>query len=798
MSRRKWVAAPVVVVLVAALFLLWQCKPEAEPTPAHGPDVETTVVPDEAGASSDPQEPPERTVRERTPPPPTEEDDANAEADTVEDVGRMLPTLIDITVTVLAEESGAPLEGVRVHVEAQGLDWEGEGRTNAEGRVDFDEVPPQELLSFRAFADGRIRAELSAPANDAELRLPLGRMIEGRVLRQVDGSPVADAEVLLAPGGSVDGMSSGTSEGLLGRTRTDASGRFRVGAAEPGEIVTVVASTPDLVPASLGLIVPQVDASPSPVELRLGPAGRIVGRVTGVDGEPLHGARVYGASLENAWILDNPESSYTGSGGVREALAANTDEEGRYELTGVPLDHPFAVVAVDALRRRSAIANGVIVTEGTPTATADLAVLERATLVVKLAADGGGSIEEEAQLQLWGASWPQTAHLMDDGRYHFSAVPAGTYSVQVAAKGWVKHVEQLELAAGELREIDITLKRGLEVHGTVVDDEGRPLPNFSISVGRPYGPEYRDLPPSEASTATDEQGRFVVSGLHPGPHRLTAYGITQENVEIELFDVPSEPLQLVSRREGSLVGRVVLPEGVDAPEELSLQIEREDGGGFGSGGSFDPDIEQIGIPVGRVTVRFRAAGFARWERTIEVAPGQRVDLGEVKLSVGVSLAGRILGADTRPLAGVTVEYGDAFSPEYQVVTTDDGGRFELHHLPEGAVEITVRPAGHLGGLRTLDPAEPDSLEVRLARGAVINGKALTPGGAPLVGGWVQAERVDGNDDLSDYADTNARGEFALRLHAGEYVFTWSDDERTLGPSAPMHFEEGSTTPLELR
>lgn len=788
MRGRHWITALLVLIVVAlgVVVLLDDGAGESRLVPpvADAPVEEADDRPDAR---------PGRVERTQTTP-----DEAEDETDAEDAYQPPLPGLLEVTVTVVAAESGAALPGARVVAAASDLDWRREGTTDDGGQVTFDGAPPQDFLQFTAFADGRVRLERSEPAGDAELRLHRGRMIEGRVVRARDGSPVAGATVTLTEGGSIDGMSSMSSAGPLGETVTDASGRFRIGAAEPSDIVTVTARADELVTRGVSLLVPEVDAPADPVEVRLPPAGRVVGRVLGVDGEPPPaGSLVYGAPEDERWLLESPGMTSTGPDGIVEALLTTTDADGRFELGGVPLERPFAVVAVDHLRRHSAIVGDLLATEANPVARAELRIQARAKLLIRLVAPRGESLED-AEVRLGGVGWPRTAEALGDGRFRFRPAPPGDYRLYVVVPGFVRVERDVALSSGDDREVEVVLERGHELAGTVVDDLGEPVEDFSIRITRPYGPEYRDLPPSESGAATDEQGRFVVRGLLSGPHRLSAYGAGHGSIQIDVFDVPGTPLELVAPREGEFRGRFVVPDGGAAPTRINVHVSGPDGGGSGSGGDYDPDVEVTDLPVGEVTVRVLADGYARWERTFDVAPGATIDVGEVTLEPGVELRGRVLAPDGSPVVRARVEYGETFTPEHQVEVTDEAGAFRLRHLPARPVEVEIRADGYLPAHPSLDPTGAAAHEVRLVRGALLRGRLLGPDGEPLADGWMNAERVDGDEDKEGFAHADGAGRYEVRLHAGEYRIEWGDDDHSRALPDVVVVTDAETLELDLR
>src|SRR5262245_7820476 len=82
----------------------------------------------------------------------------------------------------------------------------------------------------------------------------------------------------------------------------------------------------------------------------------------------------------------------------------------------------------------------------------------------------------------------------ESGRFHFTGIPAGKYSVFAAAPGYVSpdvdsifavHGKTLNLAEGEkVENIDLELRRGGVIAGKVTDSQGRPMIEEKINLSK--------------------------------------------------------------------------------------------------------------------------------------------------------------------------------------------------------------------------------------------------------------------------------------------------------------------------
>src|SRR5438034_834489 len=177
---------------------------------------------------------------------------------------------------------------------------------------------------------------------------------------------------------------------------------------------------------------------------------------------------------------------------------------------------------------------------GTPNAAAALT----GTAVIRgrvIAADSGNPLRR-AQVRILGTEVRvnQAAITDGDGRYEFSKVPAGRYTINVTRNGYVslqfgqqrpfEPGKPLTIADGEVAEkIDFALPRGSVIAGRVTDETGEPMAGARMQVMR-----YQYMPNGQRQLTnaggmgipfgitTDDLGQFRVYGLMPGTYILSA------------------------------------------------------------------------------------------------------------------------------------------------------------------------------------------------------------------------------------------------------------------------------------
>ena len=332
------------------------------------------------------------------------------------EIAFVLPAPLALLEGRVVDEDGAPVAGARVSV--SGARPGAEARTGEDGGYRFPRVlPGRQRLEVRHedFGLAVEMVEVAGPRTRFEVRMPRTTIVQGRILGR-DGSPVA------APSLQVDKEP----------VEVDVEGRFRF-SLTPGEH-EIRAEAPDRAPDER-----RVTAAGDPIELdlQLGRPGAIVGR-----------------------IADLAERQFASLGlqdGSRESSAeARTDEQGRFELTGVAAG-AWTLVATDDLGRT--IERQVQVEEGRVTAVPALrfpplpAVRGRVLEPEGRPIPGASLSFEKERLRIWAVTDMQGRFTtrLTDGFWTLRAEPNGyapAMAMVVVEGGAPVDVPELRLAPG--------------------------------------------------------------------------------------------------------------------------------------------------------------------------------------------------------------------------------------------------------------------------------------------------------------------------------------------------------------
>jgi hypothetical protein len=303
---------------------------------------------------------------------------------------------------VCDKESGAPLEGAKVSVRA-----DGSASTDKDGGFKVEVAPGWARLEV--VAPGRPPVEVSVRATDArvpvDVRVPNYVSLGGQVLGP-DDRPIPGARVRWI---GRDGMGP--------EQIADEDGAFVIHGIAPGDPGVVQAE-------AKGFVTDEARPEDGPLVVRLDAGGTIAGRVLGPGGEPA--ARVPVILLPGGWTAEESEDDMA----IAERRVTRTDAEGRYAIEdlppggawifAVPLDPSLAPACVRA---------------GVPATVAPDLILDRGHTVKGEVTDADGRPLAGAVVRVISELRGAEAVTGPRGEFVLEALPAVAESIVVTLKG---------------------------------------------------------------------------------------------------------------------------------------------------------------------------------------------------------------------------------------------------------------------------------------------------------------------------------------------------------------------------
>jgi len=333
---------------------------------------------------------------------------------------------------------------------------------------------------------------------------------------------------------------------------------------------------------------------------------------------------------------------------------------------------------------------------------------------------------------------PGRASVRTDAAGHFSvqASPGRVAVVAiVAGSDLLARAVPLEVGPRGAR-VRVRLDQGVELDGLVRDAKDHPVADVQITA-RPDPDEEGSLSGDAtlARTTTRPDGTFRLAGLRPGAYRLT--------VKCEVGGTAGLPVRtdmspiLVPVVRGQWIsGRVF--RGDDHRAATPIREFHVESKGFpgltvrSEDGSFEIPVKMAwkGLPV-----IISAPGLASTMLRFDLPAGEEFILGNVVLTPGRSVRGRVVDSAGHPVAGAVARLGVAGWGTDALATSDDSGRLDLPQVSSGDILLSI---SHLG-LQTEDlrlPASRDEFEVRLSPGATVVVRVENAEGRPVAGAEV--------------------------------------------------------------
>ena len=502
------------------------------------------------------------------------------------------------------------------------------------GRFSLPGPAPGEQVRVEASAQGWLSATSEpftvAPGksfDDVEVRLRRGATLEG-VVRGDDGQPVEGALVRAVPAG--EGSNSWQVRRALSGADpsvTSSEGRFVLPRLEPGKLVVQV-DHEDFLQSRLDDVEVE-DGKTVTRDFALVRGLEIHGTIVGPGGEPVMGAEI------SARLAKGEGSSAPRPGGLTGS---------RSESATSAADGTFAVKRLTAGEwnlhaEADGFADADVVSSRAGARGVTLRLERAFTISGTVRAEDGealGAVQMQLVKQVEKgeeqAGWTRSGA---DGSFVFEDVRAGDYVLRTS-QGWgagAVNVPDTEIpvSAGQTG-VELIVKRGLEISGSVFDDEGNPIAQGWVNAS---------LLVSEDGTTTGrnrggqiQQGSFNVSGLGAGRYRLQLSAAARSTtVEV---DAGTTDLEVRFPAGGTVSGAVRHADGTPA-KGVSVWAALD---GTTSSAQTDErgEFRLVGVPAGTVTVE--AIGTVDGKRHTCRREGVDVGVGGVVTGIDLELAPR--------------------------------------------------------------------------------------------------------------------------------------------------------------
>src|ERR1700683_876995 len=385
----------------------------------------------------------------------------------------------------------------------------------------------------------------------------------------------------------------------------------------------------------------------------------------------------------------------------------------------------------------------------------------------------------------------------DDGRFQFSNVPAGKYSLTGAKRGFItasyEQHEQFSIAIVTGAGIDtetlvLRLAPTAIISGKVLDEAGEPVRHATVTSYFDDHSSGVDQIRQSHITQTDDLGAYEITSLMPGTYFLSAAakpwyavhpistrsGSSQSadtaNADGTTFDRSLDVAYPLTYYADVTEADSAAPIPIRGGERLQVEIHLNPVPALhllfrvhnnGNRGGIFPRLEQpafdgstflqsdnvrtvspglveiTGVPAGRYNVRFYGAGSGTQMNGVDLnKDGEELDTSTAEALSTVKISVHLSGETSLP-PRLTLALQSAHRSMAGVQQVNPQGEVEFQQIPAGRYEVLL-----------WGPLKPYSIVHISAEGAEVSGHSLTvaPGSSPevsltLVGGSVNVEGI---------------------------------------------------------
>lgn len=247
---------------------------------------------------------------------------------------------------------------------------------------------------------------------------------------------------------------------------------------------------------------------------------------------------------------------------------------------------------------------------------------------------------------------------------------------------------------------EILMNSGAKLEFLVTNLEGLPLANTTVGCGQGEGPYTL----TEFKAKTDSEGWATISGLDPAAPTRTLCRANGHRELRESFDLPPPIVECVLEPLAGLVGEVSDLDDEPLGGATITLGNLEDGSSLSRVSQDQGRFEFQDLVAGRYDLVMVAPGFAAERQSVNLTPGETLELDKIALRPGRELWGLVLDAETG--AAVPAARLHVVEPTGGgAAVADDDGEFRLITDDHPDLRLQVMATGYATGNFEVQPED---------------------------------------------------------------------------------------------
>jgi len=336
----------------------------------------------------------------------------------------------------------------------------------------------------------------------------------------------------------------------------------------------------------------------------------------------------------------------------------------------------------------------------------------------------------------------------EQGEFVLDTLGQGTYTVLC----WHTEEDYATLQHNDVHvrpgmdPLNLKLDRGGRIHGTVLDaSTGEPVTGARISTN--------DVAELRKDDFSQEDGSYLLRGLATRSLLVhvnaPGYSTNQRRVKVQKEQELEENFELTPT--GIVSGRVVNAAGdpvsgarvmakTEEPSSPTLATDLTD---------HDGSFSLKGVDSGESRwIRVKKSQYLESHSAVfDVAPSQTINIGTIKLELGATLKGTVLGAGGKgvPDCRVIVAFEGETDLQYggnPSSHTNSRGEFTIGGLESGTLDLVVKASHfiekHVKGIQVVEGQELTLEPIHLEQGNSVSGTVVDTQGEPVANAEVVA------------------------------------------------------------